>query len=299
MAALIAAGIGAAAGGLGGLFGGGSAPKLQTAKKIGKFDGALGTATPTGFTFKQDANRQAAVDSSNQQLSDLLAGGFNIDQNRLQGFQDAFLAQRQPALERNLAQQQQQANIQQSVAGTGGSSADLFRNALQGQFANEQRGNLLNQAITGREGLANQALQQQLAQGQFLGGLSQQDIGNQLNAQNATLNALFGSQKNEIAYTDALNQVADANAANQKSSNKFGNFLSGALQGGIGATTAFGGTDGLKGFFGGGAGGSGNGFKKGGGVQGNGFKKGGGVQGNGFKKGGGVQGISANGGTWT
>lgn len=257
MAALIAAGIGAAAGGLGGLLGSGDAPKLQTAKKIGKFNGALGTATPEGFNFQQDANRQAAVDSSNQQLSSLLAGGLNIDQNRLQGFQDAFLAQRQSALERNLAQQRQQANVQQSVAGTGGSSADLFRNALQGQSANEQRGNLLNQAITGRENLANQALQQQLAQGQFLGGLSQQDVGNQLNAQNATLNALFGSQGNEINYTNAVNQVADANAANKKSSNKLGNFFSGALQGGTGALSAFGGggdTGGLGSFFGGGGG---------------------------------------------
>jgi len=198
-------------------------PDLVNPARIGKFQGALGTATPTGFGFSQDKNRQSAVDSANLGLRQLLEGGLGADAGRLENFRRAFFNARSPALERLLAQQQQASAARSGARGTQTNSADIYRNVLQNQAANEQRQNLLNQSILGSESLADRLLRNNLAQLQGLGSLSQQDIGNRLAAQQATMNALFGSQRNELNFNNAINALAQKRADNENAAGQ--NFL--------------------------------------------------------------------------
>ena len=218
------AAIGGVAGGLG-LFGGGGGggPAVVPPERINQYHSAFGTATPEGVTRYEDPN-QSNIDMARQGTTDILAGGLGAGDARLNEFQNAYFDARSPELERNIALQQQQQNIQSATRGTTGSSSDLFREALSNQQANEQRGNLLNQAIQGRENLANQALNQDLARAQYYGGVTQQGFNNQMGAAQFGANSLAQSQGSANAFSNAASGVAAGNAAiqNQNLANTIG-----------------------------------------------------------------------------
>lgn len=222
------------AGGLaGGLLGKQKVPEFKEAERISEFKGPLGTATERGFDFAGDPNRAAAIGTGNEQLAQLLSRGFEINPQRLQEFQSAFLAERRPELERQLGEQAQAQAIRSSTAGTGGGSADILRSALQGEGANRARSELLNQAIQGREGLAQQDLQQRLAQGSFLNTLGRGDIQDRLSALSATTGARTGSQRSEIDLINSINLArgSQASAENLATQTELSNIFGGATAG--------------------------------------------------------------------
>lgn len=241
----------------GGLFGSKQkVPQLQKPEQISQFAGPLGTATSTGFQYQADPALQEATQLANQRLAEAMRTGFIPDAQRMQEFQQAYMGERQPALERQLGQQKQAQAIQSSTAGTTGSSRDILAGALQEQLANELRQQLLNQAIQGREQLAQQDIANQMAQAQFAQGIGQQDIANKLAALGATTGARTGSQTSAINYAQAANEIAKQQAAleNQKRASTLQNIFGGFSTGG----QLFGGSDfagalgkgGLAGMFG-------------------------------------------------
>ena len=249
LGSLIGAGIGGIAGAL--------APSGKAAfvnpNLITKFSGPLGTATRDGFTFNQDANRQAAVDFANQNLQGQLGNVLSaVDPNRIAAFQNAFINARRPQLEQALAQQQNKLNANIAGQGLAGSSSSLLAQALGRQLANQQRNQLFNQGIIGGENLANQALNQNLARFNAANAFSQQDIGNRLNAFNTTQNAFLNQNQFELGLNRRINELAKARAAQSQNRAKniiggitagaqLGSGFGGGFGGGSGASAAMGG----------------------------------------------------------
>jgi hypothetical protein len=207
-----------------------TAPDAPTAQggvrpdKIEEYTSPFGTATATGVSAYADPN-QAAIDSAQTGLAGVVGGGLGAGDAQIQQYRDAYTNARSPALERNLAQQAQQQNIQSATRGTAGSSSDLYQQALQNQFANEQRGVLQNQAIQGGEALSNQALNQDIARANLYGKVGQQGFANQLQAAQFGANALGSSQNSannfaavaggqqQIGYDNQLNAYNSGRAA--------------------------------------------------------------------------------------
>jgi hypothetical protein len=183
--------------------------KLEEAKRIDSTTNPYGTTTNTGYTPAVNPN-QGNVDAARLGMTGVLEGGLGAGQDRLNAFQDSYIADRQPALDRNLAQQQQAQNIQSDTRMTAGGSSDLTREALMNQFANEQQGQLLNQAIQGREGLANQALNQDVARANLYGGIGQQDFNNQMAGFGAGQQQFGASQGREFDFSNQANQIENA-----------------------------------------------------------------------------------------
>lgn len=201
--------IGSIGGGLvGGLLGGKTqAPAVTPAKKIDKFAGALGTATDTGFTYQDPlaAQNKLAAD----QLTTQLAQGVAYDPAQAGQYQQAYLASRQPALEQNLQQQRQKQQASIGASGMAGSSGAAYQQALQNQFANQQRSTLTNEAVLGGQQLAQQDLQNKLASSGFLSNLTQQGlVNNPLAAQGTTAQNRVSSQASAIDYA---NQISGQN----------------------------------------------------------------------------------------
>ena len=247
--------LGGLAGGLaGGLFGKKpSVPQFVQPEDIKSFTGPLGTASKTGFDFSQDPSRQAGVDYSNQQL----LGGLQkvmqgFDPGRMQGFKDAWLAPRRPERERSIQQQAGQRRAGLSGQGLTGSSGAIMAEQAGQEGATRLREQLMNQAVMGGEALAQQDFQQRLQQLGAMGGMSQQDIANQMNAFAVSQNALQGQQANALARARMQNQnIAGTTAAQNAGkdstlTNILGGIKAGVGMGGIDYTnpfSAFGGGD--------------------------------------------------------
>ena len=234
--------LGAGLGGLaGGLFGSKpSVPQFVQPEDVKSFAGPLGIATKTGFDFSQDPSRQGAVDFANQQL---LGGLQNVmqgfDPGRMQQFRDAFLGARRPELERSITQQAGQRRAGAAGQGLAGSSGAVLAEQAGQEGATRLREQLMNEAIMGGEALAQQDFAQRLQQLSAMGGLSQQDIGNMLNAFGATQGALQGQQSNALARAGMQNQLIGQTAAAQDAAsgsrlkNIFGGIKAGAGLGGM------------------------------------------------------------------
>lgn len=243
--------LGGLAGGLaGGLFGGKpSAPAFVQPEDIKSFAGPLGTATKTGFDFQQDPSRQAAVDFANQQL---LGGLQNVmqgfDPGRMEQFKSAWLGARRPELERSITQQAGQRRAGISGQGLAGTSGAILAEQAGQEGATRLREQLMSEAVMGGEALAQQDFAQRLQQLGAMGGLSQQDIGNMLNAFGTTQTALQGQQANALARAAMQNQIATGQAAAGGDSQ---NALLRNIFGGVKAGAGLGGMD-FGGLFGGG-----------------------------------------------
>lgn len=215
-------------------------PKFVKPEQVQSFTGPTGVSTATDYTAGVNPN-QANVDFARTGLEGVLGAGLQADPVRMQQYQQAFIDERSPQLERNLANQAQAQNIQSATRGTAGGSSDLYREALQNQFANEQRGNLQNQAIQGREQLAAQGFQQNLAESGLYNQLLQQDFGNTLAGFGANQSALQGSNASNLAYSNAINQqeAARVDAENRARMAGMQNLI-GLGVAGAGAYNAFG-----------------------------------------------------------
>lgn len=183
---------------------------LIKAEQQKSFSSGLGTIESGNFKFNRTNDQAGIVDGANSQLNKIVQGGLAIDQGRLDNFKNAFVNERSPAMERSLAQQAQQRATTSAVGGTGGSSADLYSNAMGNMLANEQRSQLQNQAIQGSEALANTQLQQQMQQGGFYQGLAQQDVQNQMNTMNSLGSALNNENTTNLNFTNQRNQNEQA-----------------------------------------------------------------------------------------
>jgi len=211
-----------------------SAPQLQKHNFQDNFQGVHGTADAGGFQFQQDAGRQAAVDAANSGLAGLVQ---NVGQDGAATQSAATQAFLDPRL-RNLVaaqgvqrQQMQDANAAKGVSGSSSAllGADLLRRA-QG----DQVSDLRNQAFfTGRQA-ADQDLNRTIQQLQALGGLSQQDFVNQSNAQAGALNAFSNQTQNEIARTNAINNIRKGQAGVNDSAKKANDPFSRVFSGGMG-----------------------------------------------------------------
>lgn len=244
----MAFGLGSLIGGIAGAF----APKPGVANFtqpdfVNQFSGPFGTATREGFEFDQDPNRQAAVDFANLglegSLADVMAGA---SPERIAEFQNAFLQARRPQLEEGITQQRQASEAGAAGQGITGSSADIFRRGREGELANRQRTQLFGESIMGGEALANQALQQDLAQLGATQGLSQQDFANQMAAMQGATGALRGSNQLELQRSRLANELEQKRAA-QETNRRMAPWKN--VIGGITAGAGFGG---LSNLFGGG-----------------------------------------------
>jgi hypothetical protein len=82
-----------------------------------------GDATATGYTAKpQSAGQQAILGGAEQGLQGVVGGGLGASPERLQAFQDAFIAERQPNLDRSLQQQADAQKLGSATRGTASSS---------------------------------------------------------------------------------------------------------------------------------------------------------------------------------
>jgi len=203
---------------------------LIKAEQQKNFSSGLGTIGDGSFKFNRTDNQAGIVNGSNNQLNNIVQGGLAIDQGRLDNNRNAFINERSPAMERNLAQQAQQRATTSAVGGTGGSSADLYSNAMGNMLANEQRARLQNQAIQGSEALANTQLQQQMQQGGFYQGLAQQDVQNQMNAMNSIGSALNNQNTTALNFANQNNRAEQdrIDAQNAADTSAFKNLTSAA-----------------------------------------------------------------------
>jgi len=244
---------GAALGALSGAFGKkpkGIAP-LEQAKQRGSFKSGTGTSTADGFTYNALPGQVQAVNTSGNQLNQLLSGGLAIDPNRQAKYQQAFYDSRAPQLAREQASTRNRANNARASSGASGSlAAILGQQALQTGQQN-QLSQLQNQSVLGGEALANQALQQDAMRANIYNQQLQQYLGNQINAQASNQNAFNSQAGLDMNFANQRNGAAlgtfNANKA-RDSFSRLGSIMNGAIGGGIAGMNAaklFGGSSGV------------------------------------------------------